>query len=153
MKILVIKAIYIEIAVVVLIGVVAIAVILFVHMPLVLQIRQNQQEGYVLVGEVEVIREGLSFLSEGSLALKIASRDDISRVMSAITKLGRKYKLNFLSINPGEIIAGDRYGYDRLPVSMSISSEYKKLGSFFGEIGVLSAGVIRVEKFSILASS
>ncbi len=80
---------------------------------------------------------------------RLLSRAEISMAMDEITKTGRAFDINFLSISPREIEDIEGSVSQRLPVAIETESEYKDFGLFLGALADLKESVVTIRNFDI----
>ena len=80
---------------------------------------------------------------------RLLSRAEISQAMDEITKTGRAFDINFLSISPREIEDIEGSVSQRLPVAVETESEYKDFGLFLGALANLKESIVTIRNFDI----
>ena len=121
----------------------------FVYQPLASQINLKKKEWQQLEGDLSAAR-GFIFRKD-DLGRKghLLSRQEISLAIDEITKMGKRQKINFISISPQEIQNVSDASYRRLPIELELEAEYKDLGSFFGSLRELHESFVTVKDFKI----
>lgn len=116
-----------------------------------------------LWGRIRLISNELAIIEEQSAiarkdvesALKLQfqgrllSRAEISMAMDEITKTGRAFDINFLSISPREIEDIEGSVCQRMPVALETESEYKDFGLFLGALADLKESVVTIRNFDM----
>ena len=121
----------------------------FVYQPLASQINLKKKEWQRLEGDLSVARGFI--LKKDDLGRKgdLLSRQEISLAIDEITKMGRRQKINFISISPQEIQDVPDASYRRLPIRPELEAEYKDLGAFWGALRELHESLVTVKDFKI----
>ena len=79
----------------------------------------------------------------------LLSRDEISRAMDEITKIGKAFNINFFSISPRDPEDIKDSASQRLPVVIESESEYKNFGLFLGALADLKESIVTVRNFKM----
>ncbi len=70
-------------------------------------------------------------------------------MLSPVTEKGRDLGLNFSSISPRELQETTQAGIRKLPISLTIESEYKNVGQFLAYVEGFPRSIAEVESLSI----
>lgn len=79
----------------------------------------------------------------------LLSRDEISRAMDEITKIGKAFNINFFSISPRDPEDIKDSASQRLPVFIESESEYKDFGLFLGALADLKESIVTIRSFKM----
>lgn len=129
-------------------SVVILVAIIFIG-PLAGNVRLAGERLRVLEQELDTVHRTLEKGRGIPLKGRLLAREEVSSVMDEITKQGKAFNINFLSITPLEIEKTDHPAYQRLPIGMEIESQYKDLGLFLGVMEDSTEGIVAVKKFAI----
>lgn len=75
--------------------------------------------------------------------------DNLSLIIDEITRLGKKYNVQFVSISPKSVIESEDGLVRFQPIEVELVSEYKELALFMGLLDELSICLVLVDDFKI----
>lgn len=119
--------------------------------PLTVKGQQAGERLRLLEQELDTVHRTLEEGRGIPLKGRLLAREEVSLVVDEITKQGRVFNINFLSLTPLEIEETDNPAYQRLPIEMEIESHYQDLGLFLGVLEDLTEGVAVVKDFTVRA--
>ncbi|GEM_PF-3195434 len=122
----------------------------FIYHPLASQINFKKKEWQNLERDLIIAREFIFKKDDLGRKGHILSRQEISLAIDEITRVGRKQKINFISISPQGIQDVSGAPYRCLPIELELESEYKDLGSFLGALKELRESFVTVRNFKIV---
>jgi Tfp pilus assembly protein PilO len=117
--------------------------------PLAVKGRLAGERLRILEQELDTVHRTLEKGRGIHLKGRLLTREEVSLVVDEITKQGKAFNINFLSITPLAIEETDNPAYQRLPIGMEIESQYRDLGLFLGVLEDLTEGVAAVKDFTI----
>ena len=102
-----------------------------------------------LESEMTVAREALDKSKKIKRGADFVSRNDVSRAIDEMARVGAELNINFLATNPQMIERPEGATHAILPIRMEIQSEYKDLGAFLGALEHLEKSLVTVRELSI----
>lgn len=117
--------------------------------PLWGRIRLINNELGIMEEQLVIARKDVESALKLQFQGRLLSRAEISMAMDEITKTGRTFDINFLSISPREIEDIDGSVCQRMPVAVETESEYKDFGLFLGALADLKESVVTIRNFDI----
>lgn len=121
-----------------------------IYYPLASQINLKKKEWQNLERDLIVAREFIFKKDDLGRKGHLLSRQEISLAIDEITKVGKKQKINFISISPQEIQNVPGAPYRCLPIELELESGYKDLGAFLGALKELRESFVTVRNFKII---
>jgi len=79
----------------------------------------------------------------------LLTEDQAHQAIDELTKQKTVRGVNFISINPGDVIHDKKSRHKILPVGMQVESTYEELGRFLGALDDQKRGLVKVKSFDI----
>ena len=118
-------------------------------MPLWAKAVRLSGEVKALESEMTAVREALDRSSKIKRGADFVSRNEVSRAIDEIAKVGAAMNINFIATSPQKIERPEGADHPVLPIRMQVQSEYKDLGAFLGALELLEKSLVTVREFSI----
>ncbi len=122
----------------------------FVFMgPLWGRVRSVNRELRLVEEQLAVSRVDVESVRKLQFKGPLLSRDEISRAMDEITKIGKAFNISFFSISPRDPEDIKDSASQRLPVFIESESEYKDFGLFLVALTDLKESIVTVRDFKM----
>jgi Tfp pilus assembly protein PilO len=118
-------------------------------MPLFSKVSTLSGEVKALDSELSMLREALDKGKRIKRTAGFLSRNEVSRAIEEMTRIGAGMNINFLSTSPQTIHTPEGAQQPVLPIRMEIQSEYKDLGIFLGALEHFEKSVVTVREFTV----
>jgi Tfp pilus assembly protein PilO len=140
------KTLYILCVFCVLLGLI---ILLFAYQPLIVKLHDASNKLREL--EIELLNQhsAIAVLDKPDVEGKIIQQNEIPSEITELTKKGRELGLDFNSISPRELQDTTQAGIWKLPIGLTIESEYKNFGQFLAFVEESSNSIVEVESLSI----
>ena len=125
--------------------------VFLIFQPLVAKRTKITSNVALLEEQFESVNDFLKFKDGLKSRGKLVTLAEVSGALDAVTKLGMKFKVDFLSMSQQPVAApaaGDlpcRY----LPVTINVQAQYEDLGKFLSALGNIKDGVIAVSSLRV----
>ena len=106
-------------------------------------------EGKALESEMTAVREALDKSKAIKRGADFVSRNEVSRAIDEMAKVGAAMNINFIATSPQKIERPEGADHSVLPIRMEIQSVYKDLGAFLGALERLEKSLVTVREFAI----
>jgi len=114
------------------------------------RLRSVDHELRLVEGQLAASRTEVESARKLHLNGPLLSREEISLAMDEITKTGKTFNINFLSINPQDVEDIKDSVSQRLPVVIELESEYKDFGLFVGALANLKESIVTIRDFKMI---
>lgn len=118
-------------------------------MPLWAKAGRLAGEVKALESEMTAVREALDRSKTIKRGADFVSRNEVSRAIDEMAKVGAAMNINFIATSPQKIEQPEGMDHSVLPIRMQIQSDYKDLGAFLGALEHLEKSLVTVREFSI----
>ena len=121
----------------------------FAYSPLIIKLHNAGNKLQELETRLIHQRNAVAVLNISDLKVQPMQQEEVPFLIYELTEKGRNLGLNFNSILPGRSQDTEQAGIQKLPVHLTIESEYENAGRFLTDIEELSHGIAEVESLSI----
>jgi Tfp pilus assembly protein PilO len=118
-------------------------------MPLWAKAGRLAGEVKALESEMTAVREALDRSKTIKRGADFVSRNEVSRAIDEMAKIGTAMNINFIATSPQKIERPEGADHAVLPIRMHIQSEYKDMGAFLGALEHLEKSLVTVREFAI----
>lgn len=122
-----------------------------IYRPLASKISRQKKEWQAIEKDLTIARGFISKKDDLGRKGHLLSRQEISLAIDEITRIGRKQKVNFISISPQEIepaAAGEPCR--RMAIQIDLEAEYRDFGNFLAALKELRESFVTVRSFKMV---
>jgi len=132
-------------------GVMAVAVVLFIAFVPPLWSRANalSREARTMDSDLGAIRSMLDESRHLNKDRHLLSRGEVSVAMNEIMEMGAALDIDFFETNPQPIQKDPQAGFPVLPITILLQSTYRDFGTFLGGLEDLNMSIVTVKEFNI----
>lgn len=117
--------------------------------PLWGRISSIDNQSRLIEGQLAVSRAEVESARKLQCNGPLLSRAEISLAMDEITRAGKAFNINFISISPQDAEDIKDSTSQRLPVAIESESEYKDFGLFLGALANLKESIVTIRNFKM----
>ncbi len=124
-------------------------ILIFVYRPLMNKLHNAANRLHEVETKVLNQRGAIAASKKSDVKDQMMQRNEVPLAIAELTERGRDHGLNFTSISPKQLQGTTQAGIRKLPISLTIESEYKNVGQFLAYVEEFSRTIAEVKSLSI----